>query len=270
MSACLMGRVVWADLPAHLKFTALIIANYANDEGYAYPGRERIAEHMRQSVRQVARNIRELEELGVLSRSHRGKHGGGRGSNSYQFNLDSLPHPGHEANRTSASCSNVTSVSSLNRTPMSPLNGTPVSSLGEQTGHPCPSNGTPTSPYTSEEPSEKKEDTSKPASRIPTCPHLEIIGIYHRVLHELPRVVESRWKGSASERNLKARWAEDERHQSLKFWEQLFGVVRTNDWWMGRGDWKGANLHWLVKRANFDKALERGINLNRETKDNAR
>ena len=117
----------------------------------------------------------------------------------------------------------------------------------------------------------KEQDTcnADSASRLPPCPHMEIIRAYHEVLAERPRIIESRWKRSASERNLQARWREDERHRKLDFWKQFFEVVRTNDWWMGRENWKGVDLHWLVKRANFDKVIQHGVNLNRsnETDD---
>jgi len=286
MSAYLVGRVLRAAMPIHLKPVAALIADYANDEGYAFPGQERIAEDLGQSVRQVARNIRELEKRGFLSVLHRGRKGqsrsGGRTSNGYQFDMGTLPHPTYQTSECPISEETTDGSEVIRHT--SQLSGEVIGQASlvsdeviRHTGQlSCGGYRTSwvglsdiaMSYEPSVEPSDK-EYTSKPASRIPTCPHLEIIEIYHRVLPELPRVVESRWKGSASERNLKARWTEAEKHQSLKFWEGLFGVVRTNNWWMGRGDWKGANLHWLVKRSNFDKVIEHGINLNRETKDDA-
>jgi len=93
MREYLMRRVLWADLPAHLKLTAAIIAHAANDEGLAFVEQRQIAAQLGQSVRQVARNVRDLQGLGVLSIYRHGKQGGGRGPNSYQFNLDVLPHP---------------------------------------------------------------------------------------------------------------------------------------------------------------------------------
>jgi len=276
MSAYLVGRILWADLPAHLKLTAVIIADAANDEGYAYPGQHRIATQLGQSDRQVRSNIRELQERGLLSVVHRGKKGsnqsGGRTSNGYQINLDTLPHPPYRQSGLPVS-EEITECSGLIGNAL-PVNmgdiGSQLPVSGEVTGSPAHTYrkscaGLP-EVATSYEPSEEPSvSMSKPASRIPTCPHLEIIRIYHRILPERPRIVESRWKGSASERNLKARWTEDERHRNLPFWEKLFGVVRTNDWWMGRGDWKGADLHWLIRRGNFDKVIQHGVNLNPES-----
>jgi uncharacterized protein YdaU (DUF1376 family) len=108
----------------------------------------------------------------------------------------------------------------------------------------------------------KQKDMSEPA--VPACPHLEIISAYHEVLPERPQVIPARWRGSVSERNLQARWRENAEHRTVDFWRDLFGAVRTNDWWMRgdeRGTWKGVDLHWLLKRTNFDKAVQHWANL---------
>ena len=96
------------------------------------------------------------------------------------------------------------------------------------------------------------------ADRLPVCPHMEIIDLYHAVLPELRGIVKSRWSGSKDEEALRTRWREDKRHQSLEFWERFFNLVRTSRHWMGDNDrgWK-ADLRWLVQRKNFDKAVER-------------
>jgi len=190
VSALLMGRALWADLPNHLKLTAISIADAANDEGYAFPGQERIAKQLHQSVRQVRSNIRELEKRGFLSVVRRGRKGqnqsGGRTSNGYQLNIDALPYPpyrqsGLPVSKEISECSKVT--------------GSPPPVSGEVTGAPPPVSegvtGSPppvskdgyrkssaylpevaTSYEPSVEPSDKKEP--KPASRISTCPRLEI------------------------------------------------------------------------------------------------
>lgn len=95
----------------------------------------------------------------------------------------------------------------------------------------------------------------------PACPHLDLIALYHELLPELPKIVPSRWGGSADAKALGARWKEDGRHQRMDFWRAFFGAVRANPHWMGANDrgWQ-ANLRWLVQRANFDKVLEKMVN----------
>jgi hypothetical protein len=92
------------------------------------------------------------------------------------------------------------------------------------------------------------------------CDHGMVIRLYHQVLPELQRVVESRWPGSVREKALHARWRESHTHQTPRFWLWFFSAVRTNSHWMGRNDraWK-ADLGWLLKRENFDKVIEHAI-----------
>lgn len=106
--------------------------------------------------------------------------------------------------------------------------------------------------YTSESP------TRDPVDPLLNCPHKEIIEIYHRILPELPRVLDTTWKGSSREKDLQARWRHDKRHQSLDFWEAYFEGVARSKFHLGDNDrgWK-ADLGWLVKRSNFDKMVER-------------
>ncbi|MEW8623957.1 MAG: helix-turn-helix domain-containing protein [Candidatus Thiodiazotropha endolucinida] len=104
----------------------------------------------------------------------------------------------------------------------------------------------------------KNKDGAKPS--VPPCPHSEIIRIYHENLPELPCVVESRWYGSDRAKNLATRWKEDPRHQKIEFWEMFFQTVRRNPHWMGENGrgWR-SDLGWLVKRSNFDKVIDRGV-----------
>ncbi|MES9826546.1 MAG: hypothetical protein ABW127_19165 [Candidatus Thiodiazotropha endolucinida] len=114
---------------------------------------------------------------------------------------------------------------------------------------------------TREEKRRIKENTKRKSElEAPSCPHAEIIRIYHENLPELSRVVESRWSGSQRAKDLETRWKEDIKHQKTEFWQWFFQSVRTNPHWMGDNGWK-ANLGWLLKRSNFDKVIERGVNV---------
>lgn len=101
------------------------------------------------------------------------------------------------------------------------------------------------------------------SSRVPLCPHNEIIDLYHQVLPETRPVVVSRWRNSRGARDLSTRWREDKRHQNLEFWQKLFETVRTNKFWLdGTASWK-FSLAWMLKREKFDEVLARMV-------DNAR
>ncbi len=104
--------------------------------------------------------------------------------------------------------------------------------------------------------------TGKPPA---SCPHQDIIALYHETLPELPAIVPSRWSGSLDAQALQSRWREDRRHRALDFWQAFFATVRTNPHWMGQNErgWT-ANLRWLVKRANFDKVIERMVENRRQ------
>jgi len=102
-----------------------------------------------------------------------------------------------------------------------------------------------------------KEGKPSSESKIPPCPHLEIIKIYHEVLPELPRVVVDLW-GGQREKALRTRWKESDKHQDLDFWRWYFQLVRKNTFYLGENDrsWK-ADLAWLVNQTNFVKVIER-------------
>lgn len=107
-------------------------------------------------------------------------------------------------------------------------------------------------------------DKNKPyvSAKAPTCPTVEIINLYHEKLPKLPKVITKRFIGSAREKDLRARWREDELHQTLEFWERLFTAINRIDFYMGENDrnWR-ADLGWFLKRENFDKTLQRLVNL---------
>ena len=95
----------------------------------------------------------------------------------------------------------------------------------------------------------------------PTCPHGDIIALYHEVLPELLPAVPSLWPKTKGACDLKDRWGEDERHRDLEFWRRFFGAVRTNPHWMGESPsgW-AADLAWLVNIERFAQVVSRMVN----------
>lgn len=112
-------------------------------------------------------------------------------------------------------------------------------------------------------------DTKTPTSDDPTlenrngdpppCPHREIIRLWNQELPELPAVDIKRFMTKQSRKDkLSSRWKEDKRHQSIEFWEQAFGVIRSNPHWLGNNDrgWR-PNFDWFLEPRNFEKLYER-------------
>jgi hypothetical protein len=87
-----------------------------------------------------------------------------------------------------------------------------------------------------------------------TCPHQNIISLYHEILPELPRV-----KSWTAERKkaLRARWKEDSDRQSLTYWEKFFKYVRLSPFLLGENNtnWQ-PNLEWLIKKKHFTNIIE--------------
>ena len=90
---------------------------------------------------------------------------------------------------------------------------------------------------------------------VPSCPHDAIIDLYHEHCPTLPRVKiwTDKRKGY-----LKARWRENEKHQSLQFWEDLFKHVNRSPFLRGEtGDRKWqASLEFIVRESGFVKIIE--------------
>jgi hypothetical protein len=93
---------------------------------------------------------------------------------------------------------------------------------------------------------------------IPECPHSDIVAAYHEILPELPRV---RTWDADRQKFLRGRWREDRERQSVNWWREFFGYVRTCPLLMGQVERRdappwSADLEWLVRPSNFRKVIE--------------
>jgi len=104
---------------------------------------------------------------------------------------------------------------------------------------------------------DKIKDTSQ-ESKIPPCPHEKIIDLYHQTLPELQSVNKTLWKGSKREKDLTARWRQNEEFRKGEFWGWYFKSVKQSAFHMGENDrqWK-ADIGWLIKKDNFIKMVEK-------------
>src|SRR5690606_7472588 len=96
-------------------------------------------------------------------------------------------------------------------------------------------------------------DASVVPSKPGTCPHQEIIALYHEILPTLPGVREWTEKRQGY---LRKRWSEKPERQSLDWWRLFFEYVGKSDFLMGRKAGRGgepfeADLEWLVRPTNF-------------------
>lgn len=97
----------------------------------------------------------------------------------------------------------------------------------------------------------------KPDGPLP-CPHQEIISLYHDLLPTCPRMKV--WNDER-ESNLRSRWREDEKRQSLVYWRRLFTHIGKSEFLTGKATGEGrrpffASLDWIVLPSNFAKIIE--------------
>jgi uncharacterized protein YdaU (DUF1376 family) len=105
----------------------------------------------------------------------------------------------------------------------------------------------------------KEAKASSPAKAVaPPCPHDAIVSMYHELLPANP--VMKVWDGSR-ESNLRARWREDAKRQSLDYWRRFFLHVAASPFLSGKVTGKDdrpflPGLDWLVLPRNFAKVIE--------------
>jgi uncharacterized protein YdaU (DUF1376 family) len=92
------------------------------------------------------------------------------------------------------------------------------------------------------------------------CPHQEIISLYHEAL---PMGTAVRVWNSEREKNLRARWRENQKRQSLDWWKKFFEYVSQSEFLTGQAapaqqgrDPFVVSLDWLINPQNFAKVVE--------------
>lgn len=95
-------------------------------------------------------------------------------------------------------------------------------------------------------------------SAKPDCPHQKIIDLYHEVLPVCPQVRD--WTAARSTQ-LRGRWNENPKHQTLDYWRAFFEYVAKSKFLTGQKAGKDGRvftpgLDWLVKAESFAKIRE--------------
>jgi uncharacterized protein YdaU (DUF1376 family) len=99
----------------------------------------------------------------------------------------------------------------------------------------------------------KQEPIKELSSSTDDCPHSKIVDSYHSCLPQLRKVKV--WNDKRK-KNLRTRWREDAKHQSLEFWERLFNYVGRSDFLMGNKTDFQVDLEWIINPSNFVKIVE--------------
>lgn len=108
-------------------------------------------------------------------------------------------------------------------------------------------------PSPSPNPNPNPLNTSLSSSKM-TCPHPDILELYHKILPELPPVKV--WS-EERQKHLRARWKEEPKRRDLEWWRKYFEYVRESSFLMGNGNKKWQpNLEWLVKKSNLINVIE--------------
>lgn len=99
---------------------------------------------------------------------------------------------------------------------------------------------------------------SQESKTADTCPHQQIIDLYHEILPSARRIRD--WTPSRA-KVLRTRWREDKKRQNLEWWETLFKYIAGCDFLMGRISTPGRApfeiaLDWILKPENLIKIRE--------------
>ena len=97
-------------------------------------------------------------------------------------------------------------------------------------------------------------------TKVPPCPHEDIIELYHKHLPMGRQVKLELWEGQRKAR-LQTRWREKKERQHLGWWDDLFTHVAASAFLTGRAYRPGhepflVNLDWILKPDNMAKIIE--------------
>lgn len=244
----------------------LAIADFADDEGNAYPAVPTLAKKCRMSTRNANFILAALRASGELEvRPNEGP----RGTNRYRVTVGANAAP---LKRASAPCVGPPLKPASAPTPEARF--TPEADFTLKPASAPPEAGflKPLKP-TSDEPSLNRQEPSctslsRPVvRRIPVCQHAEIVEAYHAALPELPRVklLDARdrkrktaefwtWVLTSSKSDGTKRAGTPD--EAIAWIRSYFERARVNDFLMGRTTRTGDHANW---RCDFDYLLtERG------------
>jgi hypothetical protein len=208
----------------------LAIADFADDDGKAYPAVTTLADKCRMTSRNANLILASLRRSGELVvRQNEGP----KGTNLYQIVHAPTPEAGFTPEE---------------RFTLKPASPTPEAGFLK-----------PLKPA-SDEPSVNHQEPPHIAdgTAVDQCPHQSIIDLYHRTL-PTGRMVKV-WNATRKTK-LRARWREDKKRQSLAWWERLFSYIAESEFLTGKTSTPGRppfelDLEWIISPANLVKIIE--------------
>jgi hypothetical protein len=234
------------------KMALLALCDWANDEGGSlHPSVHRVAERISCSDRTAQRILHELIAAGWLSVVGNVNGGAPGQTRKYLINTAKLAFESTTGDRLSGVTKAETGDTDDKRRVTN----------GAETGD------TGVTQSTIEPPIDPSITSS--ASKLPDCPHLEIIDLFGEHLTELPQPKPELWSGARA-KNLAARWKwcltakkrsgaryATDKASALDFFSRYFAYVAKSDFLTGRnGQWTGCDMAWLTKADNFAKVLQ--------------
>jgi hypothetical protein len=214
------------------KLALLMLANHSNGHtGQCNPSHKRLAEECSMGVSTLKNHLRDLQQAGYLTIIHKSADGVSL-PNQYRLNID-----GVSQNLTGGGSKSGRGVGQNLATNQEVEPGIePFTNTDVLVGI-------------------SAADAALFGRRKNDCPHKEIIALYHEILPMCPQVRD--WT-PARATQLRARWNEDEKRQSLNYWKRFFEYIRGCDFLVGKGSGKPffADLEWITKSANFTKIRE--------------
>ena len=120
--------------------------------------------------------------------------------------------------------------------------------------------------------SSKNPDEISPPKKQknPLCPHKKIVKLWNDNMVPLGLPLVQIW-GLDRQAHLKARWEEEERRQSLEWWEGLFVKhIPKSDFLMGKVEPRGGykkfkiSFPWMIRSSNQFAKITEGFYMNRE------
>jgi len=242
--------VVWDSFPGGGSelLTLLAMADWSDDDGRCWPSIAALAKKVRLERRQAQRAVHRLIDAGFVNITGNETGGAPGSTRQYRIVLSRLTGVSHDTRRGVLGDTGVTEDTGVveDADGCLPRRETGVSQDTQ---------------YVNEPSVHVKDMADKPpidGKTVDSCPHQQIIDLYHEVIPMGRRVRV--WSDSRKAK-LRGRWREETKRQSLEWWRRFFGHIAKSDFLTGRTGTTTRSpfeidLEWIVSPTNFIKILE--------------